>query len=64
MNVLVSILSWLSSTDRPDFHFMRVAIAVASIWICAVKLALHEADSITPLVANNPAMLLLYKHSN
>jgi uncharacterized membrane protein YkgB len=33
---------------------MRVAIAIVSLWIGALKFAPYEADSIAPLVADSP----------
>ncbi|MCK8787727.1 reactive chlorine resistance membrane protein RclC [Roseomonas sp. NAR14] len=49
-------------SDRIGLHGMRIAIAIIFLWIGALKFAPYEADSITPFVANNPALSLFYAH--
>ncbi|WP_395336194.1 reactive chlorine resistance membrane protein RclC [Novosphingobium sp. BL-8H] len=41
---------------------MKIAIAVIFLWIGALKFVPYEADSITPFVANSPAMSFFYAH--
>jgi uncharacterized membrane protein YkgB len=41
---------------------MKIAIAVVFLWIGALKFVPYEADSITPFVANSPAMSFFYEH--
>jgi uncharacterized membrane protein YkgB len=51
-----------SQSERLGVQAMRCAIAIIFLWIGALKFVPYEADSITPFVANNPAMRLFYKH--
>jgi uncharacterized membrane protein YkgB len=41
---------------------MKIAIAIIFLWIGALKFVPYEADSITPFVANSPAMSFFYEH--
>ena len=41
---------------------LRISIAIVFLWIGALKFVPYEADSITPFVANSPAMYFFYKH--
>jgi reactive chlorine resistance protein C len=55
-------LSAFADTDRVGLTLMRVAIAVVFMWIGALKFVPYEADSITPFVANSPALSFFYEH--
>jgi len=59
---LQSILTMFSRTERVGFTLMRIAIAIVFFWIGGLKFAPYEADSITPFIANSPAMSFLYAH--
>jgi uncharacterized membrane protein YkgB len=50
------------ASNRIGLQAMRVAIAVIFLWIGALKFVPYEADSITPFVANSPAMSFFYAH--
>ena len=52
--------NWIASqsSERLGIQAMRIAIAIIFLWIGALKFVPYEADSITPFVANNPAMSL------
>lgn len=49
-------------SERIGVGALRVSIAIVFLWIGALKFAPYEADSITPFVANSPAMYFFYKH--
>jgi len=51
-----------AETDRVGLTLMRVAIAIVFMWIGALKFVPYEADSITPFVANSPALSFFYDH--
>ena len=49
-------------SNRIGLQAMRLAIAVIFLWIGALKFVPYEAESITPFVANSPAMSFFYAH--
>jgi uncharacterized membrane protein YkgB len=49
-------------SQRIGIAAVRVSIAIVFLWIGALKFVPYEADSITPFVANSPAMQFFYKH--
>ncbi|GLQ99332.1 reactive chlorine resistance membrane protein RclC [Dyella mobilis] len=51
-----------SKSERVGLALMRVAIAIVFMWIGALKFVPYEADSITPFVANSPALSFFYDH--
>ncbi|MGV1868871.1 MULTISPECIES: DUF417 family protein [unclassified Rhizobium] len=50
-------------SNRAGIAAMRIAIAIIFLWIGGLKFAPFEADSITPFVANSPAMSFFYKQT-
>ncbi|MBV9675158.1 MAG: YkgB family protein [Acidobacteriaceae bacterium] len=50
----------LASLDRFGVAFLRLALAIVLLWIGGLKFASYEADSIVPLIANHPALKILY----
>ena len=56
------ILDVFVRTERLGPVLMRLAIAIVFLWIGALKFVPYEADSITPFVANSPAMSFFYEH--
>lgn len=52
----------LSKSERVGLTLMRAAIAIVFLWIGALKFVPYEADSITPFVANSPALSFFYDH--
>jgi uncharacterized membrane protein YkgB len=56
-----NFLAWLGTSEKCGFNLMRIAIAIVFLWIGAIKFTPYEADSITPFVANNPALAHLYR---
>lgn len=51
-----------SPSHRVGIGAMKIAIAIIFLWIGALKFVPYEADSITPFVANSPAMSFFYEH--
>lgn len=49
-------------SHRIGIGAMKIAIAIIFLWIGALKFVPYEADSITPFVANSPAMSFFYEH--
>jgi uncharacterized membrane protein YkgB len=52
---------WISRLDRLGMAALRFGLIVVLLWIGALKFASYEADSIVPLVANSPALRVLYR---
>ena len=52
---------WISRLDRLGMGALRFGLIVVLLWIGALKFASYEADSIVPLVANSPALRVLYR---
>jgi reactive chlorine resistance protein C len=61
-NAFHNALRVFAQTDRVGLTLMRVAIAIVFMWIGALKFVPYEADSITPFVANSPALSFFYEH--
>jgi len=49
-------------SNRLGIAAMKLAVAIIFLWIGALKFVPYEADSITPFVANSPAMSFFYQH--
>jgi len=61
-SVVNGLLLRVSRLDKIGIHLIRIGVAIIFLWIGALKFVPYEADSITPFVANNPVMSLLYAH--
>jgi uncharacterized membrane protein YkgB len=61
-SVVHGLLVRTSRLDTIGIHLIRLGVAIIFLWIGALKFVPYEADSITPFVANNPAMSLFYAH--
>lgn len=65
MNIIFrKVLSFIAAprSNRVGIGAMKIAIAIIFLWIGALKFVPYEADSITPFVANSPAMSFFYEH--
>jgi uncharacterized membrane protein YkgB len=48
--------------DRVGICLLRLGLVVVLVWIGGLKFANYEADSIVPMVANNPLMRFFYHY--
>jgi uncharacterized membrane protein YkgB len=62
MLTINTLLQKATRLDRLGIHMVRIGVAIIFIWIGALKFVPYEADSITPFVANSPAMSFFYNH--
>jgi uncharacterized membrane protein YkgB len=62
MLTINTLLQKATRLDRLGIHMVRIGVAIIFIWIGALKYVPYEADSITPFVANSPAMSFFYNH--
>lgn len=60
INMIVKLLTFLSSLKNLGYTMMRLAIFIIFVWIGALKFANYEAEGIVPFVANSPMMNFFY----
>src|SRR5258707_13595449 len=58
--IIERLYSAAASLDRIGMGLLRLGLVVVLFWIGGLKFAKYEADSIVPLVANNPVMSFFY----
>ena len=61
-SALTRLYEGAAKLDRIGMGLLRLGLVLVLLWIGGLKFADYEADSIVPLVANNPAMRFFYHH--